>query len=587
MPPARSPLTASRLVFQGNTRQIGKKWREEVMILVGSRCALALLLVLFATAPVRADEPTYRVLNPRGYQPETTLVPLAARPGDLNGKVVYVVHAWPANVPSGFESVVTGIEAGLKAKFPDIKLVDRYKDSAYSEDEPELWAEVKQKAAAFIYVPADSAATTMWSVTWSAKLEGMGVPGVTLHFAALADNAEHTRAKLGTPVRLVSVAGSSTPAADLIDQIAKGLTTAPAASETKSGPMRQDPPPRIALEGSLAEVQNYFDERHWTDGLPIIPPTEDAVAAMLKGTHHAKDEIVTRAMVPEGWPVTVEKVAINGVMAGAPPAAMPVLLAAVEAFGSGHFASSVRSTNSFSFMQIVNGPIAREIGMNAGTYALGPGNRANASIGRALRLFIYNLGGGENGVNLMGTQGNVGSYAFCFAENEAASPWEPFQVTRGFKREDSTITVFAGGWSHTGNMLHQDIKRLARDVAYFQWPSGLVALLSPATANELAKGGMSKTDVARELWQSATLTMGEFRNDHYYQRFIIPILKGKEMNGVKNRWPASYLNLPDDARVPVYPKDDVHVVVVGGEANAMMQGWNMYGATTASIDEWR
>jgi hypothetical protein len=225
--------------------------------------------------------------------------------------------------------------------------------------------------------------------------------------------------------------------------------------------------------------------------------------------------------------------------------------------------------------------------MNSGTYALGPGNHANATIGRALRLFIYNLGGGENGVNLMGTQGNVGSYAFCFAENEAASPWEPLQVTRGFKREDSTITIFAGGWSHTGNMLHQDIKRLARDVAYFQWPSGLVALLSPATANELAKGGMSKADVERELWQNATLTMGEFRNDHYYQRFIIPILKGKEMNGVKNRWPASYLNLPDDARVPVYPRDDVHVVVVGGEANAMMQGWNMYGATTASIDRWR
>src|SRR5262249_54687108 len=157
------------------------------------------------------------------------------------------------------------------------------------------------------------------------------------------------------------------------------------------------------LQGTLAEVQTYFDEHHWTDGLPIVPPTEDAVAAMLKGTHHGKDEIVTRAMVPEGWPVTVEKVAINGVMAGAPPSAMPVLLAAVEAFGSGHFASSVRSTNSFSFMQIVNGPIAREIGMNAGTYALGPGNRANASIGRALRLFIYNLGGGENGVNLMGT----------------------------------------------------------------------------------------------------------------------------------------------------------------------------------------
>src|ERR1700760_2803079 len=169
---------------------------------VWSRAAMAFTFLLATATGVWADESRYRVLNPRGYQPETTLVPLATRPADLNGKVVYVIHAWPANVPSGFETTVTELEAGLKAKFPGIQLVDRYKDSAYSEDEPELWAETKQKASAFVYIAADPAATTMWSVTWSAKLEGMGVPGVVLHFAALADNAGRTRAKLGTAVRL-------------------------------------------------------------------------------------------------------------------------------------------------------------------------------------------------------------------------------------------------------------------------------------------------------------------------------------------------------------------------------------------------
>jgi len=112
-------------------------------------------------------------------------------------------------------------------------------------------------------------------------------------------------------------------------------------------------------------------------------------------------------------------------------------------------------------------------------------------------------------------------------------------------------------------------------------------LLAPATADALAKSGMTKAQVEEDLWRNATLTMKEFRNDHYYQRFIIPILKGREMNGVKNKWSASYLDLPDDARVPVYPRDDVHVVVVGGEANAMMQGWVMWGATTVSVDKWR
>lgn len=572
-------------------RGAGHSVARFVTLGLGLSVLLCFVVVTSTPAFAAGDEPKYRALNPRGNPPDVSLVPLSPRLTDLNDKTVFVIHAWPANVPSGFEPVVERLISGLKTKFPRINLVTRYKDAAYSEDEPELWTQVKREAAAFIYVPADSAATTMWSVTWSAGLEKMGVPGVVLHFAALAENAEVTRTKLGTTIRLVEVPNHSGSgdgnAADVTDAVAAALVSPLTDAERATGTRHSEPPPRIAVTGTLAEIQDFFYAQHWTDGLPIIPPTEENVAAMLKGTKHAASEIVTKAMLPEGWPVTVEKVAINAVMAGATPNEMPVLLAATEAFGSGHFASSVRSTNSFSFMQLVNGPIAREIGMNSGTYALGPGNRANATIGRALRLFIYNLGGGENGVNLMGTQGNVGSYAFCFAENEAASPWEPFQVSRGFKRDDSTITVFAGGWSHTGNMLHQDLHRLARDIAYFQWPSGIVALLAPATANALAQSGMSKAKVEEELWQNATLTMGEFRNDHYYQRFIIPILKGKEMNGLRDRWPASYLNLPDDARVQVYPKDDVHVVVVGGEANAMMQGWAMWGATTVSIDKWR
>jgi hypothetical protein len=554
---------------------------------------LLFCLVVAAAAPTfaTADEPTFQALNPRGNPPDVRLVPLTSRLENLDGKTVFVIHAWPANVPSGFEPVVERLISELRARYPRINIVTRHKDAAYSEDEPDLWAQVKRQANAFIYVPADSAATTMWSVTWAAGLEKAGVPGVVLHFAALAENADVTRTKLGTPLRLVAVPNRSGTGdgivSDVTEAVIAGLTSPLSESERATGTRHSEPPRRIAFTGSLSEIQDFFYAQRWTDGLPIIPPTEENVAAMLKGTSHAPSEIVTQAMLPEGWPVTVEKVAINGVMAGATPSEMPVLLAAVQAFGSGHFASSVRSTNSFSFMQLVNGPIAREIGMNSGTYALGPGNRSNATIGRALRLFIYNLGGGENGINLMGTQGNVGSYAFCFAENEAASPWEPFQVSRGFRRDESTITVFAGGWSHTGNMLHQDLKRLARDIAYFQWPSGMVALLAPATADALAKKGMTKAQVEEELWRNATLTMGEFRNDHYYQRFIIPILKGREMNGQKNRWPASYLDLPDNARVQVYPKDDVHVVVVGGEANAMMQGWAMWGATTVSVDKWR
>jgi hypothetical protein len=556
-------------------------------------CAI-LFLLLGGTlcAPTSSAEPTYRALNPRAYLAGVKLAPLSPRPTDLNDRVVYIIHAWPANVQSGFEGVIDAVKTALAARFPRAKVVAKHKESAYSEDEPELWADTQRNANYFLYVPADSAATTMWSVVWSAGLEKRGVPGTVIHFEALQSNARATSAKVGAPLRLVAVPERAEHLpqerkAELAQAIVNSMTAPLTEAEKKTGTLVFEPPTRFALEGTLNQIQDHFYEQKWTDGLPIVPPTEENVALMLKGTRHAAAEIVTGNMLPEGWQVSVEKVAINAVMAGCRPEYMPVLLAAVEAFSLGGYSSTVRSTNSFSFMQIVNGPIAREIGMNSGTYALGPGNRANAAIGRALRLFIYNLGGGQNEVNLMGTQGNVGAYAFAFAENEAASPWEPLHVSRGYRKEESTVTLFSGGWSHTGNMLHQDIKRLARDIAYFQWPTGMMVLLSPAAAQDLSKQGLSKKNVEEQIWQNATLTMKEFRNDHYYQRFIIPILKGREMGGKKYRWPAHYLDLPDEARVPVYPRDDVRVVVVGGEANAMMQGWVMAGPSTASVDKWR
>jgi hypothetical protein len=556
------------------------------------RFMLSLLLGGLLCAPATGAEPAYRALNPRAYLTGVKLTPLTPRPADLNDKVVYIIHAWPANVQSGFESVIDEVKTALAARFPRVKIVVKHKESAYSEDEPELWADAQKHANFFLYVPADSAATTMWSVIWSSGLEKRGIPGTVVHFETLENNARATSAKVGTPLRLVAVPDrpENLPRerrAALAQDIVNSMSAPLSEAEKKTGSLSFEPPPRFALEGTLAQIEDYFYEQKWTDGLPVVPPTEENVALMLKGTSHAASEIVTKSMLPEGWQVSVEKVAINAVMAGCRPEQLPVLLAAVEAFSKGGYSSTVRSTNSFSFMQVVNGPIAREIGMNSGTYALGPGNRANAAIGRALRLFIYNLGGGQNEVNLMGTQGNVGSYSFAFAENETASPWEPLHVSRGYKKNESTVTIFTGGWSHTGNMLHQDIVRLARDIAYFQWPSGMVALLSPAAAQELSKQGLGKKNVEERIWQNATLTMKEFRNDHYYQRFIIPILKGREMGGKRYRWPAYYLDLPDDARVPVYPKDDVRVVVVGGEANAMMQGWIMASPSTASVDKWR
>src|SRR6184192_1781564 len=203
--------------------------------------------------------------------------------------------------------------------------------------------------------------------------------------------------------------------------------------------------PRLVEPDTAENLVRLFHESHWTDMLPIVLPTEERVAAMLAGTRRKRDEVVGR-MRPthfrESWEYTVEKVAVNAVMAGARPEYFPVILAlaatGVSARGS--------STSSLATMAVVNGPIRHELGMNAGIGAMGPYNHANATIGRAWGLLSGNLqGGSEPGHTYMGSQGNGYAYAsLTFAENEERSPWEPLHVQRGFKPTDSVVTAFAG-----------------------------------------------------------------------------------------------------------------------------------------------
>ncbi len=215
--------------------------------------------------------------------------------------------------------------------------------------------------------------------------------------------------------------------------------------------------------------------------------------------------MVAKAFVPEGLGVTVRQVAINAVMAGCLPEHMPVLLATIEAYQKFNLNSMLRSTNSFAFMQVVNGPIATALKMNSGVNAVGPGNLANAAMGRALRLFITNLGGGAPGVNIMAVIGANANYSLMFAENEAQSPWEPLAVTQGFRKDESTLTFYSGGWAHSGNYgLGTELADVPPDLARYQLPSGAVLIISPQRAEALARQGMSKEDVRKYLQQNAT-----------------------------------------------------------------------------------
>lgn len=375
----------------------------------------------------------------------------------------------------------------------------------------------------------------------------------------------------------------------IMKEIAKALKEPLVIAEQQTGILKAKPVPRIAMTGTLSEVQEAFSKGRWSDGLPVIPPTESKVKEMLKGTSHPPDKIVVEKMLPENWRVTVEKVAINGVMAGCRPDQMPVLLAMVEAFAKPQFSSAVRSTNSFSFMTVVNGPIAGEIGMNSGINALGSGTRndANASIGRFLRLAIINLGGSDTSVSDMSSQGNPSKYSFAFAENEERSPWEPYHVSMGHKKNESVVTIFSGGWSHAGN--DTDLKVVARYISHFELPWGVAVMIDPLAARQLIGKGFTTKEMIREyLWKNATVTAKQFRETDMYPIFIKPVLEGRVMYGMKDLWPRDYLNAPDDKILQTYGrKEFIYIFVVGGETNPMITSWKMAFPVTVSVDKWR
>ena len=219
-------------------------------------------------------------------------------------------------------------------------------------------------------------------------------------------------------------------------------------------------------------------DRGWTDGLPLAPPTETRVLRMLEGTSRAADEVV--ALVPPNLvECTVEKVAVNSVMAGCRPEYLPVVLAALEAVCTDEFNMHgiLATTMGVGPVLVVNGPITAEIGMNSGVNVLGHGNRANATIGRSVQLVIRNVGGGAPGGVDRATHGSMSKLGFCFAEDEVGSPWTTLAEDRGFSRSQDVVTAFCG----EGPRIVVDQKSRSADSLVRMLAEGLLASVSPRT----------------------------------------------------------------------------------------------------------
>ncbi len=373
-----------------------------------------------------------------------------------------------------------------------------------------------------------------------------------------------------------------------MDEVVEALTAPLGAEEKKTGAIER-PVPRLVGPDTGESLRRAFLENGWTDGLPIILPTEESVAAMLQGTSHRPDEVVGRMRpteTQEDWEYTVEKVAVNAVMAGAEAAYFPVVLA----IASSRISALHSSTSSFAAMVVVNGPIRREIGMNAKIGAMGPFNHANSAIGRAYTLLSRNLGGGAvPGVTYLGSQGNPLNYVgVCFPENEERSPWEPFHVQKGFKAGESVVSMFRGrGLSHLLDVREKTWQEQLLNLVTGITPApgvNLTLILEPLAARTLKdrEGFATKEQLSRWFHEHSRIPYEVYWDYQLVINYIEPLAR----KGVEPY--ASYLSLPRDALVPRFADPaGISVVVVGGETNAYWFAADFSYLRSVSIDAWR
>jgi len=375
----------------------------------------------------------------------------------------------------------------------------------------------------------------------------------------------------------------------MLGEVKGALTNPLTAEDKKTGTETPSVGPATFGPDTSQNLQDFYRNNGYTDFLPIIIPTEEAVAQMLTGTSHHPDEIVGKlaagAFAP--WSFTVKHVAINAVMAGAKPEHLPVILA----IASSGFVSLISSTNDLAYGALINGPIRSKLDMNSGIGALGPFAHANAAIGRAWTLVTKNLAnGGIPGDTYMGTMGNMLNYInLIMVENEEASPWEPFHVEKGFKREENVVSMFSGlsvsagqvgkgsGIGGTPHFEEQYTDLFSTFTGFF----GALLLCDPLCAASLKEQGYSKAKLIDYFYKHATQTAKEYRERNWSYLFEY----GQALKGVEPF--ATWYKLPNDTVIPKFPHPErIAVVVIGGQTDPVSQVANFSYGRSISIDKW-
>ncbi|MBU2534100.1 MAG: hypothetical protein KKB37_15270 [Alphaproteobacteria bacterium] len=321
----------------------------------------------------------------------------------------------------------------------------------------------------------------------------------------------------------------------------------------------------VAGPDAEARARDLFTRRGWTDGLPVVAPTAARVKNMIRFSDRKATDVLGEVDPLRGL-ATIEKLAANAVMAGCRPEYFPVVLAAVEAVLDPAFnMNGVQTTDeNVAPMIIVNGPIARELNINSSFGALGPGWQANATIGRALRLIMLNLGGGRPGTVSFAGIGQPGRYTLCIAENEEMSPWPPLHTEAGLAAETNAVTItrvestinVTGGVEEIASVMGT-----AASAFQIMWSGRPTIIIAPATASRLAQQGMSKDDVRRWLFDNGQWPAVQWHKSWFKSQLV------KEGN-----WPEWVERAALGGAIPATEKpEDIIIVVAGGDVPIAQQ----------------
>jgi len=375
---------------------------------------------------------------------------------------------------------------------------------------------------------------------------------------------------------------------EIIDALTKTVSPPKPVAEAAPPKTRTMAAPQVLLGPDTEDnLHRLFYEKGWTDGLPIILPTEERVREMLAGTHASPDQVVGEEFlmdVGERIAYTVSNIAVIAVMAGARPEHFPVILAVAS---TGRSAISP-STTAFASILLVNGPIRNKIEMNSGIGAFGPGNLANSVIGRAWTLMSFGHGHGKAKKTMWSSQGSNLTYNnMCIAENEEMSVWTPFHVDKGFKAEESVVSIF-GGWGKINSPGAASHRTLAEELSieYSVIPpleSSATIVMDPLVARSLKEnlGLANKEDVRRYLSQNVKIPAG-----HYWKTDYVDMLVASQAyQGVEPY--ASWKKLPDDALIaPFFKPENINLVVAGGGISPLWKATDYRYGVSVSVDKW-